>query len=94
MVKNLPAIQETQVWSLGREDPLEEGNGNPLQYSCLENSVDRGAWQVIVVELQIVRHDWETHFLFIQKVWQMTWWFIPAVNVLEFNKKEQVVANR
>ena len=25
-----------------------EGNGNPLQYSCLENSVDRGAWQATV----------------------------------------------
>ena len=25
-----------------------EGNGNPLQYSCLKNSVDRGAWWVIV----------------------------------------------
>ena len=24
------------------------GNGNPLQYSCLENSMDRGAWQAIV----------------------------------------------
>ena len=28
---------------LGREDPPGEGNGNPLQYSCLENSMDRGA---------------------------------------------------
>ena len=27
---------------------LEEGNGNPLQYSCLENPVDRGAWWVAV----------------------------------------------
>ena len=27
---------------------LAEGNGNPLQYSCLENSMDRGAWQAIV----------------------------------------------
>ena len=36
-VKNLPAMQETQVQSLGGEDPLGEGNGNPLQYSCLEN---------------------------------------------------------
>ena len=26
----------------------EEGNGNPLQYFCLENSMDRGAWQAIV----------------------------------------------
>ena len=25
-----------------------EGNGNPLQYSCLENSTDRGAWQPTV----------------------------------------------
>ena len=38
MVKNLPAMQETQVWSLDQEDPLEKWNGNPLQYSCLENS--------------------------------------------------------
>ena len=37
-VKNLPAMQETWVLSLGWEDPLEEGqHGNPLQYSCLEN---------------------------------------------------------
>ena len=34
-----------------------EGNGNPLQYSCLENSMDRGAWQATVHELQRVGHD-------------------------------------
>ena len=39
MVKNLPAMQETQIRSLGWKDPLEKGNGYPLQYSCL----DRGA---------------------------------------------------
>ena len=44
MVKNLPAIQETQVRSLD----WEEGNGNTLQYSCLENPVDRGAWWAAV----------------------------------------------
>ena len=27
---------------------LEEGNGNPLQYSCLENSMGRGAWRATV----------------------------------------------
>ena len=43
MVKNLPAMQETQVQSLGGEDSPGEGNGNPLQYSCLEKSMDRGA---------------------------------------------------
>ena len=44
MVKNLPAMQETGVLSLIWEDPLEEKNGNPLQYSFLENPMDRGAW--------------------------------------------------
>ena len=30
---------------LGQEDSPGEGNGNPLQSSCLENSMDRGAWR-------------------------------------------------
>ena len=38
----------TKVHSLGREDSPEEGNGNPLQHSCLENSMDRGAWWATV----------------------------------------------
>ena len=33
-----------------------EGNGSPLQYSCLENSMDRGVWQCM--GSQRVRHDW------------------------------------
>ena len=47
-VKNLPAMQETRVRPLGQEDPPGEGNGNPLQYSCLENPMDRGAWWATV----------------------------------------------
>ena len=34
-----------------------EGNGNPLQYFCLENPMDRGAWRAAVHGLQRVRHD-------------------------------------
>ena len=40
-------MKETWVQSLGREYPPippEGGNGYPLQYSCLESSMDRGAW--------------------------------------------------
>ena len=37
MVKIPPAMQETQVRSLGQEDAPGEENGYPLQYSCLEN---------------------------------------------------------
>ena len=44
--KHLPLqeTQEMQVQSVGLEDLLEEGTGNPLQYSCLENPMDGGAW--------------------------------------------------
>ena len=48
MVKNLPAVQETWVQSLSQEDPLEILQWvawQPLQYSCLENPMDRAAWQ-------------------------------------------------
>ena len=33
------------------------GHGNPLQYSCLENPMDRGAWWALSVRSQKVRHD-------------------------------------
>ena len=51
MVKNLPANtggtkDEGFVTESGRSPGV--GNGNPLQYSCLENSMDRGAWQAAV----------------------------------------------
>ena len=32
----------------GSEDIVEEGTGNPLQHSCLENPMDRGVWQAAV----------------------------------------------
>ena len=43
-VKQLPAMWETWVRSGGWEDLPGQGNGNPLQFSCLENSMDGGAW--------------------------------------------------
>ena len=58
MVKNLPVMQDTQVQSLDQEDSPGEGNGNPLQYSCLEKT----PWTEEPGELQSigsqrVRHD-------------------------------------
>ena len=37
-----------------------EGNDNPLQYSCLENLMDRGAWQATVRGVARIRHDLAT----------------------------------
>ena len=48
MVKSLPAMQETWVRSLDWEDSHGEGNSYPLQYSGLENSMDRVTWQAAV----------------------------------------------
>ena len=49
MVKYLPSMQETRVRSLGWSGRSPGGgHGNPLQYSCLENPKDRGAWRATV----------------------------------------------
>ena len=48
MVKNLLAMQETRVQFLGQEDLLEKGMAYPLQYSFLEDSMDKEAWQATV----------------------------------------------
>ena len=45
MVKNPPASAGDDGSIPGSGRSLGEGNGNPLQYSCLGNPVDRGAWQ-------------------------------------------------
>ena len=47
-VKNLPAIQETRVGSLGGEDALKKGMATQLQYSCLENFMDGETWWTTV----------------------------------------------
>ena len=64
-------MQETWVRSMGREDPPGEGNGNPLQYSCLENPMGRGAWWATVYG---VAKSWmwlHFHFHFQNTGWEL-----------------------
>ena len=61
VVENLPAsagdIRDAGlIPGLGRS--TGEGHGNPLQYSSLENPMDRGAWGVWSIRSQRVGHDW------------------------------------
>ena len=65
MVKNLPAIQETWVQSLGWEDPLEKEMATYSSIFALENSMDRGAWQATVHGVTHV-YLWRIHF----DIWQ------------------------
>ena len=49
VIKNPPASAGDAGLIPGSGRSPGEGNGNPLQYSCLGNSIDRGAWQAIVL---------------------------------------------
>ena len=51
VVKNRLPMQETSVLIPGLEKSPGEGNSSPLQYCCLENPVDRGAWWATVHEV-------------------------------------------
>ena len=64
MVKNPPVNSGATgdvglVSGLGRSPG--EGNGNPLQYPCLENPMDRGAWQATVHGIARVGYDLAAH---------------------------------
>ena len=65
-VKNLPVRQETACkagnpgWIPGSGRCPGEGNNNPLQYSCLENLIDKGVWQAAVHGVTRVRNDLAT----------------------------------
>ena len=57
VVKNLPANAGDTALIPGSGRSPRLGNGNPLQYSCLENPMDRGAGGLQPVEWHRVRHD-------------------------------------
>ena len=57
VVKKLPAVQEAQVQSLGWEDPLGEGNGNPLSFLAWRiPQTKKPGRLLLVLELRGVRH--------------------------------------
>ena len=58
MVKNMPAIQETWVWSLGWEDTLEKGMANHSSILAGRISWTEETVRLQTIELQRVGHDW------------------------------------
>ena len=90
-------IQEMPVQSLDQEDPLEGKNGNPLQYSCLGNSVDRGAHRLQSKgsqrdDLELLKHNFRGfwissmnchHIDGIKGAWQF-----PLLKLVLFKKKK------
>ena len=73
MVKNPPANtgdggDTSSIPESGRSPG--EGNGDPLQYSCLENPMDRGAWQATVHGVVRVGRDLATEA---KQLWKIKW---------------------
>ena len=69
---------EMQIQSLGWEDPLEEEMANPLQYSCLENLMDRGAYwataQRVREELDTTEVTWHAYTKWVGLVSYIYWY--------------------
>ena len=77
-VKNLPAILVNWVrFQVGKIPG--EGNGNPFQYTCLENPTDRGVWQARVHGVAKVRHDLVTK--------PPSWHYLPSIYTLSLASK-------
>ena len=70
MVKNLPAMQETQVWSLDREDPLEKGMTTHSSILAWRIPWTEEPSELQSMGSQRVRHDWVTNpFTFHPRSW-------------------------
>ena len=79
---NLPQ-EAKDLYSENYQIPMKEGNGTPLQYFCLENPMDGGAWWAAVHGVARVRHDWATSlslftFMHWRRKWQPTPVFLPG----------------
>ena len=85
LIKNLPAMQETWVWFLVREDAMEKEMATHFQYSCLENPIDRGAWHATVHSVpksltQLTFRKFRRHGFdpWVRKIWRRRWQPTPV----------------
>ena len=79
-VKNLPAVQETQVWSLGREDPLEKEMATHSSILAWRSPWTEESGWLQSMGSQRARHDWVTNTFFhfqgiYPTVWEKTAWY-------------------
>ena len=86
MDKNLPANARDKglIPGLGRSPG--KGNGNPCQYSCLENSMERGAWLATVHGVTKSWHDWATNTFFSLRAYHSSVQNPPKPSQLTKNK--------
>ena len=76
-VKIPPLMQEIS----GSERSPGEGNGYPLQYSCLKNSIDRGTWRATVHGVTKSQTNTFTFFSSLLSVISCEWYFVKSVRL-------------
>ena len=76
-------------WNKVNLDPLEGGHGNPLQYCCLENFMDRGAWRATVhavAESNMNEQLTLSHCIYVLSIYTLAWslvlWFVSIIVAL------------
>ena len=77
MVKNPPAMWKTWVWSLGWEDPLEEGMATHSHILACRIPMDRGAWRAISMRSWRVGEDWVTKHSTVHSI-HIALWFLKS----------------
>ena len=82
-------------WTIGSGRFHGEGNGNPLQYSCLENPMDGGAWcRLLSMGSQRVGHDSATSLsLLLSKSTGVSWLPVFLASSLEYTRQQQQQKN-
>ena len=94
MVKNPPAMQETWIWSLGQEDPLEEGIVTHSSIFSRKIPWTEEPRRLQSMELQRVRHNWMTnthmctHTHTLTSVGQMLFVFTSVIKLDPIDKEE------
>ena len=82
-LRNRGSGKRIQIFNIQPMPYLREGNGTPLQYSCLENPMEGAAWWAAVMGLLGVGHEWATSlslftFMHWRRKWQPTPVFLPG----------------
>ena len=91
MVKNLPVVQETQVWSLGQEDPLEKGV--TVYFSILAWRIPRREWPGgLQSKSHRVRHDWMTNTFTFNEMCRMS--FVIAKFLVSYVYSELIFPDK
>ena len=84
MVKNVPVMQETWVWSLGQEDPMEKGMATHSSILTWRIPWIEEPGKLQFMESQRVRHDWATEHAHINRYTEVEGFYAQTVSEADY----------